>query len=386
VNEPAAPASAEASPALRATRLRKRYHVVPRLRALLRDGSHDHGGGSVTALDEVSFEVASGGALAVIGANGAGKSTLLRILAGLSLPSSGAVETHARIGTLLELGAGLVEEWSGEVNARSALTLQGLPAERLAAIERFAEIGAFFERPVRTYSTGMRLRLAYALAMGLSPELLIADEVVAVGDEGFQLRCSRELERFLVDGGTLVLATHNLYLADKICQRALWLDHGRVRALGPVREVTAAYRDAIHARDSSAPGRPAVNRRGSSPRLAAHAGDRLEVVVRGASAQEGPAHAVVEAGEPWSITVTGKAVGRAVRLCLRRADGTLIASFPAEDGRLGFPTCDLLPGRFVAELCVASPGDEQAVLAGASFVVRGAGRELGSVRLEHEWL
>lgn len=370
---------------LRATAIGKVYHVIPRLRSLLAPdtAASSADGGTVEALDGVSLTMAEGEAVAIIGANGAGKSTLLRILAGFSQPTAGTLACDARRGTLLDLGAGLVEEWTGQANAVSALTLQGEPLTRLDEIARFAEIGAFFQQPVRTYSTGMRLRLAYALAIGLSPQVIIADEIVAVGDESFQRRCALELQRFLADGGTLVLATHNLYLAEKLCQRALWLDHGRVRQAGATREVTAAYRETALARSRPPAGSKPVRRTTELERPSSEIGAALLTIE--SAADEGGRN-VVTTGNTWCLRILGE-VESDRWIDLRHADGTLVSRLHPQGGSVEFPSCSLLPGRYVLELyerCGGTPGET--MRAREVLLVRGTRRELGCVLLEHEWL
>ena len=368
---------------LQARDVRKVYNVVPRLRSLFRAPSTElDGARAVEALAAISVSVARGDALALIGANGAGKSTLLRVLAGLSLPTSGEVECQARIGPLLDLGAGLVDEWTGETNARSALALQGWPDSQLPAIERFAELGSFFARPVRTYSTGMRLRLAYALAIGLLPEILIADEIVAVGDESFQRRCALEIERFLRDGGTLVLATHNLYLAEKLCDRALWLERGHIRHAGPTREVTAAYRDATMATVAA---RKAA-RAASSQSVHGDEGDAGQVTLSIEALGEEGGLGVVTIGNPWTLHIGGVAtLSPDAWIDVRRVDGTLVSRLPARAARIDFASCALLPGRFSLELCERGAEAVPVIRSRANFLIRGERRELGNVMLEHEW-
>jgi lipopolysaccharide transport system ATP-binding protein len=346
----------------------------------------------IAALSEVSLTMARGEAVAVIGANGAGKSSLLRILAGLSRPTAGTIERSARLGTLLELGAGLVDEWTGESNARSAFSLQGTSPDRLAEVERFAEIGSFFAKPVRTYSTGMRLRLAYALAIGLEPEILIADEIVAVGDEAFQRRCALELQRFLDGGGTLVLATHNLYLAEKLCQRTLWLDRGVVRESGATLDVTRAYRDATRGmRTAGARSRAAAARRGpASPTRSSEpdAGGRTAELALGVFGGDDEATPdVVCTGARWRIAVGGNGAGEHLRLDVRRIDGTLVTRLDCRSyAVLDLSPCPLLPGRYLVELrgSATEEGTSEPRLR-HEFLVRGARRELGNVVLEHEW-
>lgn len=365
---------------LRAERVGKIYHVVPRLRPLLTGRALPADERNrVAALHDVSLEIARGEAVALIGANGAGKSSFLRILAGLSRPTTGRVERRAPLGTLLDLGAGLVDEWTGEANARSALSLQGSPPEQLVDIARFAEIGDFFAKPVRTYSTGMRLRLAYALAIGLQPEILIADEIVAVGDETFQRRCALELQRFLDGGGTLVLATHNLYLAEKLCQRTLWLDRGVVRACGSTHDITRAYRDAM-----SVPRRAAkeIDARAEARTRPEDPAERSLTIHGGID--EGPAN-VAFTGKTWRIELAGLAEASGW-IDVRRIDGTLVTRLEATPLAIELPACPLLPGRYIVELCEAGSGAEEgAVRVRQELLVRGARRELGNVLLDHEW-
>ena len=365
--------------ALRADRIGKVYRVVPRIRPLLMGRRPaDDEPDCVAALKGVSLEIAHGEAVALIGANGAGKSTLLRILAGLSRPTTGFVEHRAKLGRLLDLGAGLVEEWTGEANAKSALALQGSPPDRLVEIARFAEIGDFFAKPVRTYSTGMRLRLAYALAIGLRPDILVADEIVAVGDEVFQRRCAIELQHFLSGGGTLVLATHNLYLAEKLCQRTVWLEHGVMRECGPTHDVTRDYRDAMHIARRP-PIRDNVTREGDSVARAMH-GQCL--TVRGPNEDGLPN--VVMTGEPWRIELESAGENGGSSLDVRRIDGTLIVRIETgQAGVLELPACPLLPGRYVIE--TRGPADEAPRSVRQELLVRGARRELGNVVLDHEW-
>ena len=373
----------DGQPLLRADRLRKAYRVLPRLRSLLEDGAPGLAADVVVAVDDISLTVAPGESVALIGRNGAGKSTLLRLLAGLSLPSAGSVTIRGRVGRLLDLGAGLVEEWTGDENARSALKLQGESGARLRAVERFADLGDFFSRPVRTYSTGMRLRLAYALAMGLEPDVLIADEVVAVGDESFMRRCALELQRFLDRGGSLILATHNLYLADKVCQRALWLDGGRIRELGPAKDVTTAYRDAILA-SARTPGAASTSGDGGEVELAHHQDG--QPLLRIASAGEAGGHNVVSTGSAWSITIAQPALlERAAWIDVLRADGSKVARLDVKQTVIAFGRCDLLPGRFALELRSRAPDGRVVLHAQETLLVRGTRRELGSVMLEHEW-
>jgi len=196
-------------------------------------------------LHDVSLEVLRGQSLGIIGENGAGKSTLLKVLTGVISPSRGTVEVNAPVAALLELGAGFQPEFSGIDNVRMKAALLGMSARELESklddILAFADIGDYVYEPVKHYSSGMVVRLGFAVVSASDPELLITDEVLAVGDESFQKKCIRWIESFLERGNTLLMVSHSMYLVQKLCQRALWLQQGRVREFGEAFPVTQAY-------------------------------------------------------------------------------------------------------------------------------------------------
>jgi lipopolysaccharide transport system ATP-binding protein len=206
--------------------------------------SHD----VVRALEDVSFAVPRGSAFGVIGRNGAGKSTLLQILAGTLTPTAGTCSVKGRVTALLELGSGFNPEFTGRENIYLAGAILGIGRDEMAAkfdeIVRFADIGSFIEQPVKTYSTGMLMRVAFAVAISVEPDVLIVDEALSVGDIVFQQKCSRRLHELVAKGVTLLVVTHDLSFVLNMCQQALWLDKGRVRYLGEagacVREYVAA--------------------------------------------------------------------------------------------------------------------------------------------------
>lgn len=211
--------------------------------------------GSFWALRGVTFSLDRGDSLAVIGRNGAGKSTLLRLLAGIARPTEGSIETWGKTTCVLDLGVGFHRLETGRENAETSIVLQrGLSRRdarrRIDEIAVFAGIGDFFDWPIRTYSDGMRLRLAFAILTVLEPELLISDEVLSVGDDAFQKRCNSWLDHFLANDGTLVLCTHDLFEAQRTCRRGLWLDSGSPRELGEIRGVVSHYRAAMGAQDN----------------------------------------------------------------------------------------------------------------------------------------
>lgn len=184
------------------------------------------------ALQDVSFQVHRGEAIGVVGRNGSGKSTLLQIIAGILQPTSGEVEVRARIAALLELGAGFNPEFTGRENARLNASLLGLSAdeidERLEAMLAFAEIGAHVDQPVKTYSSGMFMRLAFAVAAHTEPDVLIVDEALSVGDVYFQRKCFKRIEEMRQRGCTLLFVTHSTDSMLQLCDRGIVLDQGRL--------------------------------------------------------------------------------------------------------------------------------------------------------------
>jgi ABC-type polysaccharide/polyol phosphate transport system ATPase subunit len=199
-----------------------------------------------TALDDVSFEMAHGESLGLIGANGAGKSTILNLATGVALPDSGSIQLHGRVAAMLELGAGFHYDLTGAENLLINAALMGLSrretAERFEQIIEFSGVRAFIDEPLRTYSAGMTVRLAFAVAVHTDPDVLVIDEVIGMGDQQFYARCLEKIHAFQRGGKTILLASHSLDLVTMLCQRALWLDHGRVVEIGPVAQVAAAYR------------------------------------------------------------------------------------------------------------------------------------------------
>lgn len=203
----------------------------------------------LVALDRVAFTVAPGEAFGVVGANGAGKSTLLRIVAGILPPSEGEAVTRGRLAPIIELGTGFELELSGRENVFFNGALLGRSRAEMSArfdeIVDFAGLGEFIDAPLRTYSTGMVARLAFAVATTVDADLLLLDEVLSVGDEAFRGRCERRIDEFRRRGVTILFVSHDLKAVERLCGRALWLERGRSRALGPTAEVVAAYRASV---------------------------------------------------------------------------------------------------------------------------------------------
>jgi lipopolysaccharide transport system ATP-binding protein len=256
--------------AVRADRVSKTYKVYAsagdRLRELVfRRPRHRE----FHALADVSFELARGSALGLIGENGAGKSTLLKIVAGTTRATSGSIERLGSVASILELGMGFHPDFTGRENARMNAALLGLngPAirRRLPEIRDFAELGEFFDRPVRTYSSGMVLRLAFAVATHADADVLIVDEALAVGDGYFQKKSVDRITEFHRKGGTLLFCSHALYYVALLCDSAIWLKNGVVAAQGAALPVVRGYEAFLQEKESAlahaelaAPGAPAA--------------------------------------------------------------------------------------------------------------------------------
>jgi ABC-type polysaccharide/polyol phosphate transport system ATPase subunit len=203
----------------------------------------------IPAVRDVSFAVGRGEALGLVGGNGSGKSTLLKLVAGILEPTAGRVAVDGRISALIELGAGFHPEISGRENVYINGAVLGL--SRAQVTKRFDEIVAFsgleefIDEPVKSYSSGMYVRLGFAVAVHTDPDVLLVDEVLAVGDEAFAHRCLRRIEEMLNNGRTLLLVSHSLTLVEEVCDRVVWLDKGRARLEGEPRRVLDAYREAV---------------------------------------------------------------------------------------------------------------------------------------------
>ena len=213
--------------------------------------------GEIHALRDVSFDIARGEAFGVIGRNGAGKSTLLQILAGTLQPTSGDFTVRGRVTALLELGSGFNPEFTGRENILLSGAILGISRSemerRFDSIAAFADIGDFLEQPVKTYSTGMMMRVAFAVAISVEPDILIIDEALSVGDIVFQQKCSRRLHELIQRGVTLLVVTHDLSFVLSMCRRAMWLDRGRVRYLGEAGACVREYVTAMSALTGNAP-------------------------------------------------------------------------------------------------------------------------------------
>jgi lipopolysaccharide transport system ATP-binding protein len=202
------------------------------------------------ALQDVSFELNRGESLALVGANGAGKTTILKLLANITKPTSGSVKTNGQLSALIELGAGFHPDLTGRENIYLNGTILGLSHKQLAArfdeIVDFSELEQFIDTPVKRYSSGMVVRLGFAVASCIEPEILLVDEVLAVGDASFQQKCLHRIRALLKEGTSIIFVSHNFYLIQAVCSHALYIEHGLVKARGVTKDIIDLYEHDLH--------------------------------------------------------------------------------------------------------------------------------------------
>jgi lipopolysaccharide transport system ATP-binding protein len=203
------------------------------------------GGGHIWAVADVSFTIAEGEAVGIIGANGGGKSTTLKLVSRITVPWAGGVRTRGRVGSLIEIRSGIHPELTGRENIFLYGTILGLRRKEIRRkfdeIVEFAELGRFIDTPVKRYSSGMEVRLGFSIAVHLDPDILLVDEVLAVGDESFQRRCLQRMDQVRASGQTLIFVSHVLSDVTRLCPRVIYLERGMVRADGPSAEVVELY-------------------------------------------------------------------------------------------------------------------------------------------------
>jgi len=230
---------------LRCDRVSKRYRVPSARRAGLFSRALTAPHRDFWALRDVSFEVARGEAFGIVGRNGAGKSTILKLLSGITAPTEGEITLRGRLAALIELGSGFHPELTGRENVYLSGSILGLRrreiTQRLASIAEFSGVGAFMDTPVKFYSSGMYVRLGFAIAAHLEPDVLLVDEVLAVGDAEFQARCLRRIEELKRRGITMIFVSHDLGAIEQICDRAVLMERGAVAASGSAHDVVTAY-------------------------------------------------------------------------------------------------------------------------------------------------
>ncbi|HLQ61293.1 MAG TPA: ABC transporter ATP-binding protein [Candidatus Acidoferrales bacterium] len=356
------------------------------------------------ALRGVSFQVEPGHTFGLIGPNGAGKSTTLKLIARILEPESGQILTRGRVAALIELGAGFQWDYTGRENVQLNASLLGLSrreiARRFQDIVDFAELGEHIDAPLRTYSSGMYMRLGFSVAVHVDPEVMLVDEVLAVGDEAFQQKCFDWLEGFQGRGGTIVLVSHDLQAVREVCTEAAWIEEGKLRERGAPNQVVDAYLDNLRAARGKAAEAEAAPTRDLGGLPALSIGE-----VRLLDRRGGPAD-LISTGDPLAVEINYRVNRRLdaafVGVLVHRNDGLLVASASsAQDGfrlepgdrdgavRLDFPQLPLLAGSyrisvaFYASAKATEPVDSHPRRYG--FRVVGSGPEEGVVRLPHRW-
>ncbi len=347
-------------------------------------------------LKPLDLRIERGQSTGIIGENGAGKSTLLKLLTGVLTPTTGSIQRRGSIGALLELGAGFHPDYSGRENLRMAASLAGLSQaqlqEKLPQIIEFADIGTYIEEPIKHYSSGMVVRLGFAVVASLRPDLLITDEVLAVGDESFQKKCISWIEDYLAGGGTLLLVSHGMYHIQKLCRQALWLRDGAVAAQGDVFDVTQAYL-AYHERKRQQEDEAAhrgsasdfavrayrLNGQPDAEHLLLEGSSQVEIDVEIESQQDRPPVLLFGISHSNGLPLYGVSNEMDQSSAQRLAPGRYRF-------RLGLDLASLLPGQYQLRLHSMDPeGLRLFDTREVELVIRGASREFGVVRLPHVW-
>ena len=369
--------------------------------ALLRDLKPDE---TFHALRGVSFHVDTGRTFGIIGRNGSGKSTMLKLIAGIGKPSSGRVAVTGRVSALIELGAGFHPEISGRENVFINGMMLGLTkrqiADRYDDIVAFAELQEFIEAPVKTYSSGMYMRLGFAVAVNVDPDVLVVDEVLAVGDEAFTHKCLDKFAEFRQRGKTILIVTHQLELVERFCDEALWLDHGVSKAQGDPKRVIDEYLldvAGVANRDASADHRPPGTDQGrwgsreveitgvelfgdSGPTRVFNSGDRAEIRFR------------THAAERITDFVFGVAIFNADGVCCYGTNTHLEGARPGElfgdaEVRFAIENLDLVDGTYTVDVAVhrenGAPYDYHRRL--YTFRVVSRVKDIGVFRPRHRW-
>jgi len=368
-------------------------------------GSQDRS--KLWALRDVSFDVERGEAVGIIGRNGAGKSTLLKILARITPPTAGEVRVRGRVGALLEVGAGFHPDLSGRENIFLNGAVLGMKKTEIATkfdeIVAFAEVERFIDTPVKRYSTGMHLRLAFAVAAHLEPEILIIDEVLSVGDLAFQEKCLGRMDSVVAEGRTILFVSHNLVAVEHFCQRCLLLSGGKVVAEGPPRDVIDTYTQGVR-RGSRASLSDVVDRKGTGQlrfqevRLEADGetidspatGQSFDFVLRYETANRRPLRNV-----NFSVWITAD-IGQVTLDLSSHETGTYFPEIPGEgEVRCTLPRCPLPAGDYVVN-CYSEiaretldwvEGARELVVREGDFFGSGQKQDTGnrSVLVDHSW-
>ncbi len=369
---------------------------------------------SIAALSDVSFVVERGEAFGIIGRNGSGKSTLLKIISGILKPSSGIVRVNGRIAALIELGAGFHPEITGRENIYINGIMLGLSRREIDArfdrIVEFSGIGEFIDQPVKTYSSGMYVRLGFAVAVHVDPEILLIDEVLAVGDEEFSQKCIATIQEMKYRGVTLVFVTHQLDQVRTLCDRALWLDYGAAIAVGdPARVIDSYLQDVAGGVGAAALGRPTAPEEGAvapSDPIEEERWGSGELVLRRVALTDDKGHELVALGAgsavaiemdvdvrvPQDDFVFGVGIYHADGACVYGTNTDLEGLMPERldgNGRVRFviPSLDLVSGTYRIDAAIHTRNGRafdyrRGVL---RFVVGSRVHDIGVYRPKHQW-
>jgi ABC-type polysaccharide/polyol phosphate transport system ATPase subunit len=367
-------------------------------------------GEAMWALRDVTLDLGRGRMVGLIGPNGSGKSTLLKVMGGILKPTTGSVAVTGRVAALIELGAGFHPDFTGRENIYVNGVLLGLSRaeirERFDDIVGFAGLAPFIDSPVKTYSSGMYMRLGFAIAVTVDPDVLLIDEVLAVGDEAFQHRCIGKIQEFKARGKTIVLVSHDLASVERLCDEAVWLDGGRLMARGATREVVGHYLDHVAREEARALG---VEHRAAEAAVASGAATRwgtreVELTRVRLTDGDGRERYLYETGEPCTVHMAYRAV-RPIEdpvfgVGIYRKDGvccfgtnTAIEGHRLDkvegDGEVSvrFDRLDLVEGEYLLDVATHArdghPYDYHSRL--YAFAVRSRVKDTGIARLAHAW-
>ncbi|HEU5363167.1 MAG TPA: ABC transporter ATP-binding protein, partial [Gaiellaceae bacterium] len=383
-------------------RVSRTFRVYPKAQRTLKDLFVSRGrlrAREVQALRDVSLTIEPGGAVGLVGRNGSGKSTLLRLVSGIITPTSGRIEAGGRIASLLELGAGFHPDFTGRENVYLNGSIHGLSRARVREamdeIVSFAELEQFIDLPVRTYSSGMFMRLGFSVAAHIEADVLLLDEVFAVGDEQFQRKCFGKIAEFKNRGGTIVFVSHDAQAVERLCDRAVLLRQGELAFDGPTQEAIAAYRRLLGADANPDELEAGLREWGTG---------EARIVSAALLDGDGDERPQFASGEPIVVRLVveaeeGVAAPR-VTLELRDDDGVVLGTVSKELGALGWSgggrrevrfRLDRLPlaeGRFHLRFALADAATGAPLHAlddALRFFVFPADGESGLVRLEGEW-
>jgi ABC-type polysaccharide/polyol phosphate transport system ATPase subunit len=368
------------------------------------------GGEATWALRDVTLSLLRGRMIGLIGSNGSGKSTLLKVIGGILKPTSGSVAVHGRVSALIELGAGFHPEFSGRENVQINGILLGLSRaeirERFDDIVAFAGLEAYIDNPVKTYSSGMYMRLGFAIAVAVDPDILLIDEVFAVGDEAFQHKCVGKIQEFKAGQKTILLVSHDLGSVERLCDEAVWLDGGRVMAHGATREVIDRYLNHVTREEARALG---AEHEAAEAAVATGTANRwgsreIELIQVRLSDRDGAERYLYESGEPCTVhlafrasrsvddPVFGFGIFRKDGVCCYGSNTAIVGLSLGKvsgDGEVAvhIERLDLVAGEYLLDVAVHArdghPYDYHSRL--YAFAVRSRLKDTGIARLTHEW-